>query len=218
MRVGVLGSGMVAVALADRMLELGHEVRMGSRVNGGPASTWAESTDQRASSGDFAGAAEFGELIINATAGASSLDALRQAGAQNLAGKVLLDVANPIGAVAGSGPVTLTVANTDSLAEQIQREFPTARVVKALNTMNCKVMVRPDVVPGQHVVFLCGDDTGAKQTVAQQLVSFGWPEARIIDLGPLVSARGTEAFLLIWLAIYRSLGKGEFNVAVEAGG
>lgn len=218
MRVGVLGSGMVAVALADRMLELGHEVRMGSRVNGGPASAWAESTDQRASSGDFAGAAEFGELIINATAGASSLDALRQAGAQNLADKVLLDVANPIGAVAGSGSVTLTVANTDSLAEQIQREFPTARVVKALNTMNCKVMVRPDVVPGQHVVFLCGDDTGAKQTVAQQLVSFGWPEARIIDLGPLVSARGTEAFLLIWLAIYRSLGRGEFNIAVEAGG
>lgn len=213
MRVGVLGSGMVAVALADRLLELGHEVRMGSRVTGGPASSWAESGGERARSGDFAAAAEFGELVINATAGASSLDALRQASAQNLAGKVLLDVANPISAAEGSGPVT--VANTDSLAEQIQREFSAARVVKALNTMNCKVMVRPEIVPGEHVVFLCGDDNGAKQTVGQLLVSFGWPEARIIDLGGLVSARGTEAFLLIWLAIWRSLGQGEFNIAVE---
>lgn len=170
---------------------------------------------ERASGGDFSGAAEFGELLINATAGASSLEALRQVGAQNLAGKVLLEVANPINPSAGSSPLTLTVANTDSLAEQIQREFPAARVVKALNTMNCQVMVRPAIVPGEHVVFLSGDDTVAKEAVAGLLESFGWPERRVIDLGGLATARGTEAFLLIWLAIWRALGQGEFNIAIE---
>lgn len=215
MRVGVVGSGMVGEALADRLLELGHEVRMGSRTADGPALRWAQRAGERASAGDFAEAAEFGELVINATAGANSAEALRQAGEQNLAGKVLLDVANPINTAGGSGPVTLTVANTDSLGEQIQREFPAARVVKALNTMNCSVMVRPETVPGEHVVFVAGDDAEAKRTIAELLKSFGWPNSRIIDLGPLVSARGTEAFLLLWLPLWRSLDQGQFNIAIE---
>jgi predicted dinucleotide-binding enzyme len=214
MRVGVLGSGMVGTAIADRLLELDHEVRMGSRSDRGPAAAWAQRSGRKASAGDFAGAARFGEIVINATAGERSLEALEAAGADSLEGKVLLDVANPIEAHAG-GPVTLSVANSDSLAEQIQRTFPGARIVKALNTMNCSVMVRPELVPGEHVVFVSGDDDRAKQTVTELLRSFGWPAERIIDLGGLASARGTEAFLLLWLPLWQSLGHGNFNIAIN---
>jgi len=216
MRVAVLGSGTVGQTLAERLLQLGHDVRMGSRKAAGPAQQWAERAGVRASAGDFADAAEFGELIVNATAGARSLDAIRQAGARNLAGKVLLDVANPIGIGGGGGGVTLTVANTDSLAEQIQREVPAARVVKSLNTLNATVMVNPELVPGAHVLFLSGDDPHAKQTVRDLLASFGWPAERIIDLGALATARGTEAYLLIWLAMWRSVGHPQFNIAIES--
>lgn len=216
MRVGVLGSGMVGQALADRLLELGHEVRMGSRVADGPAASWAARAGERASGSDFSGAAQFAELVINATSGSGSLQALRQAGGSSLAGKVLLDVANPIAAERDAGGnMILTVANTDSLAEQIQREFPSARVVKSLNTMNCAVMVRPEIVPGDHVVFVSGDDAEAKLTIVDLLGSFGWPAERIVDLGPLVTARGTEAYLLTWLAIRQALGNGQFNVAIR---
>jgi 8-hydroxy-5-deazaflavin:NADPH oxidoreductase len=217
MRVAVLGSGMVGQAIASRLVELDHEVRMGSRTAGGPAADWALQAGETASAGDFADAAAFGELIVNATAGAVSLAALQQAGKANLAGKTLLDIANPIDSSRGDGPVTLTVANTDSLAEQIQRAFPSVQVVKALNTMNSAVMVHPEIVRGDHVVFLSGDHERAKQAVAGVLASFGWPAERIIDLGALATARGTEALLLLWLAVWRTVGAGQFNFAVNRG-
>ncbi len=214
MRVGVLGSGMVGQAIGSRLLESGHQVCMGSRSVDGPASGWARDAGERASAADFQGAASFGELLVNATAGAVSLQALRQAGGENLVGKVLVDIANPL-AGAETGPVTLTIANTDSLAEQIQREFPLARVVKTLNTMNCSVMVRPDEVPGDHVVFLSGEDQQAKHATSELLGSFGWPAARIVDLGGIETARGTEAFLLLWLPLWQTLGSGRFNIAIH---
>jgi predicted dinucleotide-binding enzyme len=156
MRIGLLGTGMVGHALADRLAQLGHQVRMGARdPDNEAADAWATQAGPNASAGDFADAASFGELVINATAGASSLAALDQATAGALAGKVLLDVANPL--KQAGGETTLTVVNDDSLGEQIQRAFPDARVVKALNTMNCQVMVRPALVPGEHVVFVCGE-------------------------------------------------------------
>ncbi len=213
MRFGILGSGVVGRTLGSRLVEVGHDVRMGSRTDPGPTQ-WAAALGRGASASDYAGAATFGELIINATPGAVSLDALAQAGAANLAGKVLLDVANPIDPAASEGQVALSVANTDSLAEQIQHAYPAVHVVKALNTMNCALMVRPDTVPGEHVVFVSGDDPGAKAKVVPVLESFGWPAARIFDLGGLTTARGTEAFLLLWLAIRQTLGQGEFNIAI----
>ena len=151
---------------------------------------------------------------MNATAGSASLDALRQAGEANLADKVVLDVANPIDSSSGDGSVALTVANTDSLAEQIQRAFPSIRVVKALNTMNCAVMVDPGIVEGDHVVFVCGDQATAKAQAVHLLEAFGWPPQRIMDLGGLAAARGTEAALLLWLAIWRTLGTGNFNFGI----
>lgn len=216
MRIGILGSGSVGRTLGSRLVDVGHEVRMGSRTDAGPTE-WASAAGRHASASDYAGAASFGELIINATPGAVSLQALVQAGAKNVAGKVLIDVANPMAPVSDHGQVALSVANTDSLAEQIQRDHPTVRVVKALNTMNCAVMVRPNTLPGDHVVFLSGDDPEAKGQVARLLESFGWPSARIIDLGGLATARGTEAYLLLWLAIQHALGEGEFNIVIARG-
>jgi len=202
MKIAVLGTGMVGRTLAAKLAELGNEVQVGSRSAGEGKVVFAE-------------AAAFGELVINATAGGASLEALGMAGADNLAGKVLLDVANPLDFSAGMPP-TLTVCNTDSLGEQIQREFPDARVVKSLNTVNADVMVDPDIVPRPHNLFLCGNDDGAKAQVGELLQSFGWAAEELLDLGDISAARGTEMFLALWLRLYGAFGTGHLNVRVVA--
>jgi hypothetical protein len=138
---------------------------------------------------------------------------LELAGEENLAGKVLIDIANPLDFSQGRPPF-LFVSNTDSLGEQIQRRFPQTRVVKALNTMNCQVMVDPSRVPGEHDVFLCGEDAESKRQVAELLESFGWPGSRIRDLGGISSARGTEMYVALWLRLWGAVGTGDFNIAV----
>src|SRR4051794_12624463 len=136
MRIGVLGTGVVGRTLAGKLVELGHEVRMGSRQAGNEvALEWVQSAGENASEGAFADAAQFGELVINATAGGASLEALGAAGAENLAGKVLVDVANALD-FSGGPPPLVGVSIDDSLGERIQAAFPETRVVKALNTMN----------------------------------------------------------------------------------
>jgi 8-hydroxy-5-deazaflavin:NADPH oxidoreductase len=199
-RIGVLGTGMVGSTLAGKLRELDHEVRVGSR-------------DGSKGDGTFAEAAAHGELVLNCTAGAASLQALEQAGEQNLAGKVLVDVGNPLD-VSG-GTVTLTVCNDDSLGEQIQRRYPSARVVKALNTVNARVMVDPGSVPGEHDVFLCGDDDGAKAQVRGLLESFGW--RNVVDLGGIEGARSLEMYLLFWLRLRGATGTPFVNVHVVHG-
>jgi predicted dinucleotide-binding enzyme len=203
MRVGVLGTGIVGKTLSAKLRDIGEDVRVGSR-----------SADNPDSDGTFADAAAFGELVINATAGTASLQALEAAGADNLAGKVLLDVANPLDASKGFPP-TLAVCNDDSLAEQIQRGFPDARVVKSLHTVNADVMVRPGIVPGDHQMFVAGDDDEAKQTVREMLESFGWPTDRILDLGGIRAARGTEMYLPLWLGLFQAVGTPRLNIAVH---
>lgn len=215
MRVGVLGTGMVGTALATRLVEVGHDVVMGSRTPGNEkAVAWARTHPERAAAGTFAEAADHGEVVVNATAGTASLAALRAAGAENLAGKVLVDVANPIAQYAPA--IRLDPVGEDSLAEQIQRAFPDARVVKTLNTMNCDVMVRPDTVPGEHDVFLAGDDAAAKEVVRSILQEFGWPETSVRDLGGVAAARGLEMYLVLWLGLMTSLGRSDFNIRVVA--
>jgi hypothetical protein len=209
MRIGVLGTGVVGETIATRLVGLGHEVRMGSReATNEKASAWASRFDTGASHGTFADAAEFGELLFNCTSGGASLTALRAAGAENLSGKTLVDVANPLDISKGFPP-SLTVCNTDSLSEQIQREFPDAKVVKTLNTMNAAIMVNPALVPSMHDVFLSGNDADAKEQVRTLLQSFGW--TMIIDLGDITTARGAEMLLPIWLRLLGAFGSPNFN-------
>jgi len=214
MNIGVLGTGVVGQSLATKLTELGHTVTMGARrADNETARQWTESGHENARQGTFADAAALGELVVNCTAGAASLAALEAAGEENLSGKVLLDVANPLDFSRGMPP-RLSVANTDSLGEQIQRRFPEARVVKALNTINHQVMVEPHRVPGGHDVFVCGNDEAAKSEVRELLESFGWPRDTIHDLGDLTAARATEGYLPLWLRLMGRLGTADFNIRV----
>jgi 8-hydroxy-5-deazaflavin:NADPH oxidoreductase len=225
MKIAVLGTGMVGQALAGKLSALGHEVTVGTRdveatlarteldyLGNPPFAVWQEE-HPRVGLTTAADAAAEAELIVNATNGEGSIAMLELAGEENLAGKVLIDIANPLDFSQGRPPF-LFVSSTDSLGEQIQRRFPQARVVKALNTMNCQVMVDPARVPGAHDVFLCGEDADAKRRVAELVESFGWPAARIRDLGGISSARGTEMYVALWLRLWGTVGTGDFNIAV----
>lgn len=215
MRIGILGTGIVGQTLGRKLVQLGHQVTMGSRsATNEKAAKWVAEAGAGASSGTFADAAAGADLVLNCTGGNVSLDALRQAGAKNLAGKVVIDVSNPLDFSRGFPP-TLTVCNTDSVAEQIQREFPDVKVVKSLNTMNAGVMVNPGLVPGEHDVFLSGNDAAAKATVAALLRSFGW--RNVIDLGDITTARGVEMILPIWLRLMGTLKTPQFNFHIAHG-
>src|SRR5215813_14893839 len=175
MNIAVLGTGMVGNAIATTLVKIGHHIMMGSRTaNSDAGQAWLRSVGGKAQCGTFAEAAAFGEIVFNCINGANALVALRQAGAANLRGKILIDVANPLDMSTGMPP-SLTVCNIDSLGEQVQREFPDTRVVKALNTVNCEVMVNPSLVPGDHNLFVCGNDAAAKDQVTTWLCEwFGW--------------------------------------------
>jgi len=212
MKIGVLGTGTVGQTIAGGLAARRHEVKMGAREAGNEkAAAWAKAAGARASHGTFSDAAAFGEVVFNCTNGAASLAALRAAGATNLAGKVIVDVANPLDFSKGMPP-TLFTAQGDSLAEQIQREFAQARVVKALNTINANVMVHPEKVPGESDLFVCGNDTEAKKRVVALLTEFGWKS--VIDLGDVTAARGMEAYLLLWLRLWETLKTPQFNVRI----
>jgi predicted dinucleotide-binding enzyme len=214
MKIGVLGTGTVGQTLGGKLVSLGHEVMMGSRqADNEVAVAWTESAGGSASQGTFADAAAFGETVVNATNGATSLEALKAAGPDNLNGKVVIDVTNPLDFSAGLPP-TLTVGNTDSLGEQIQREFPEAKVVKTLNTMSSDVMVEPSLVPGSHTVFVAGEDADAKAQVRSLLQDFGWPAEDILDLGSIAAARGTEAYVTLWLRFWAATGTRTLNIKV----
>ena len=212
MKIGILGTGMVGKTIASKLVELGHEVRMGSRAAGNEnAVAWATEAGEGASEGAFADAAGFGEIVFNCTAGVASLDALKAAGDTNLAGKLLIDVANTLDFSQGMPP-SLSVCNTDSLGERIQRAFPATHVVKALNTVNCDVMVEPARVPGEHIVFVCGNDAEAKEKAVRLLSEFGWRVERVLDLGDITAARSTEMYLPLWLNLMGQLGTLHFNI------
>jgi predicted dinucleotide-binding enzyme len=204
---------MVGQIIGSKLIQLGHEVKMGSRTaDNEKAAQWVKANGVRASQGTFADAAAFGEILFNCTAGMASLDALRMAGPANLKDKILIDIANPLDFSKGMPP-TLAICNTDSLGEQIQRAFPDVKVVKTLNTMNCNIMVNPSLVPGEHDVFICGNDAEAK-TIATQILKdwFGWKS--VIDLGDITNARGTEMLLPIWIRLWGVFGHANFNFKI----
>ncbi|QFG22728.1 NADPH-dependent F420 reductase [Actinomadura sp. WMMB 499] len=212
MKIAVFGTGDVGRCLATRLAGLGHDVVLGSRTADNPAAAaWAAEHGGR--HGTFADAAAHGELVVNATGGTVSLDALTAAGAANLDGKVVLDVSNPLD-FSGGFPPALAVPAEGSVAEQLQGAFPGARVVKALNTMHNALMVDPSRVDGPHNVFVCGDDDGAKADVAGLLRSFGWTGERILDLGGLAAARELESLVLLWVRLSGVLGTADLNFAI----
>lgn len=214
MKIGIFGTGGVGRTIGCRLVELGHEVRMGSRTADNEAATaWAEEAGERASHGTFADAAAFGDLLVNATSGGASVEAIGTAAPGALSGKVLLDIANPLDFSNGFPP-TLSIKDTDSLAEAIQGAFPELRVVKSLNTMTADVMVRPSQLGGSHDVFVSGDDDDAKASVVALLGEIGWPAGDIVDLGDLSTARGAEMYLPLWLRLMNAQGTPAFNIKV----
>lgn len=225
MKIGILGTGIVGRVIGAKLVELGHDIALGTRdVN----ATLARTTPDGMGSPPFAvwhkdnaqvklltlaGAAAHGEIIFNCTSGGATVEALHLAQAANLAGKLLIDLSNPLDFSKGMPP-TLTVCNTDSVGEQIQRAFPHVKVVKTLNTVTASLMVNPGQIGGgDHDVFVSGNEAGAKaQTIDILRGWFGWKN--VIDLGDITTARGTEMYLPIWLRLWGALGTGLFNVKI----
>ncbi len=223
MDIAVLGTGTVGQALAGALSRLGHSVVVGTRdpqetlartepdgMGNPPFAAW------QAQHGDvalatFAEAAAGAELVVLAGNGFAALDMLTAAGADHLAGKVVLDISNPLDFSAGFPP-SLFVKDTDSLGERLQRAFPQARIVKSLNTLTAALMVEPKLLGQSTTVFVSGDDADAKATVTRLLTEFGHDD--VIDLGGIETARGTEMLLPLWLRTMGALGTGMFNIKV----
>ena len=222
MKIGVLGTGIVGQTIAEKLNQLNHQVIIGTRdvknllAKTGPdrfgRSSFSEWNKKNSGIklGTFSDAAAFGELIVVATNGMGTMPALEAAGNKNLSDKIILDISNPLDFSKGMPP-SLFISNTDSLAEQIQRTYPEAKVVKSLNTMNAYVMVNPSLLPGDHIVFLNGNDASAKDGVKKLLMSFGWKDKNIFDLGDITAARGAEQILPLWIRIMSTLKTGQFN-------
>ena len=219
---------MVGQTFAERLTALGYSVTIGTRniaqtmaktepgpYGNPPFSDWLKAHETVALA-SFAEAAQQASVVVNCTSGNASVDVLKMAGEENLAGKLLMDIANPLDFSNGFPP-SLSVCNTNSLAEDIQRTFPSARVVKTLNTMNAYLMVNPAMLPGNHTVFVSGNDEAAKQETIEFLRAFGWQDPNIIDLGDLTTARATEMLLPIWTRLYGALKTPMFNFHINVG-
>lgn len=228
MKIGTLGTGVVGQTIAEKLVQLGHQVMMGTRDKqatlsktgkdnfGRPSfSKWLKN-NSKVQFGTYSEAASFGELLVNATSGTGSIEALKLAGENNLANKILLDISNPLDFSKGMPP-TLTICNTDSLGELIQRTFPEAKVVKSLNTLTSYLMVNPGLLPDSTNIFMNGNDSGAKAEVRKLLSSFGWNDKDIIDMGDITTARGTEQILPIWVRLWGTLQTPMFNFKIVVG-
>lgn len=228
MKIAVFGTGNVGQTLASKLSNLGYEVMIGTRdVNesrerkspdmyGNPGfGTWI-TENKKIKLGTFAGAASFGEMIINATSGGSSLKAFRSAKKDDLAGKIIIDIANPLDFSKGAPPCLIPeLSNTNSLGEELQKEFPEAKVVKTLHTMWCGLMVNPGMIGGgDHINFLCGNEKSSKTEVKNLLKKLGWKEESLVDLGDITNSRGTEAVLPIWLRVWAVTKTGAFNFKI----
>jgi 8-hydroxy-5-deazaflavin:NADPH oxidoreductase len=219
MKIGILGTGMVGNALGTKLVQKGHEVTMGSRAaNNEAVQKWASSLGERARTATFRDAAVFGEIVISCTGGMHSMEALESVGAEPLRDKILIEVSNPL-QQDKDGSMILGFCNTDSLGERIQKVFPQTRVVKALNTVNCDIMIEPSRVPGDHNLFICGNDAAAKKQVTQYLSDwFDWKPDNIIDVGDITAARGTEMMMPLWMRLFQGvIGHPHFNWHIVRG-
>lgn len=214
MKFGILGTGMVGATIGTKLVQIGHNVMMGSRTPDNPKATeWAANNGSAATHGTFADAAAFGDIVFLCTAGSVSLEALRLAKPDNLRGKILVDVTNPLNFSQKSGPSLYIAGGMDSLSEQVQRTASGAYVVKALNMVTADVMVEPDKIGGSHDTFIAGNDDVAKTKVTTLLKEgFGWQNVH--DLGDLSGARAMEGYLLLWIRLWNRLGTPYFNIHI----
>ena len=214
LKYAVLGTGMVGNTLATKLASLGHEVRMGARTaHNEKAAAWAAENGELAGHGTFDDVARWADRVIFAVNGASILEVADAVTNSAVSGKTVIDVTNPLDTSNGMPPTLIAeLSNTTSAGEALQARLPEAKVVKTLNTMNHLIMVDPARIPGQHDVFLCGDDEAAKADVLTMLDEFGWTNP--IDLGPLVAARGTEGLMPFWLRMWGVVGNADFNYRI----
>ncbi len=222
MKIGIIGGGGVAQTFGAGLIALGHDVQLGirsvtpeelakDRAQAVPLAVWQTKSGGRVVT--IVQAAAHGDLVVNATSGGASLAALALAGAANLKGKVLIDIANPLDFSMGMPPFLIPAyAGPTSLGEQIQATYPDTHVVKAFNTIAAAVMVTPSLVPGAHDLFIAGNDAGAKSTVSDIAKALGWQH--IIDLGDIVGARASEALLPIWVRLWMTNGSSMHNLHV----
>lgn len=223
MKIAILGTGGVGKAFATRLSELGNEVMIGTRnvaatLEKKEAASFSEylSKNPTIKLATFADAATFGEMIILVSKGANTLDVIESAGAENMKGKVLMDITNPLDFSKGMPPSLIPeLSNTNSLGEEIQRRLPHTNVVKTLNTMWNGLMLNPMMINnGEHVNYICGNNQDAKNKVVSFLNTLGWKNESILDLGDITAARATEATLPIWLRIYGAKQSGAFNFKI----
>lgn len=215
MKIAVLGTGSVGTTVASKLIELGHEVMIGSRSNTNEkAIEFVNKFDKNASNGTFEEAASFGEIIFNCVKGEFAIEALHQAG-NGIINKILIDLSIPVDTKKGA-PLSLIpeLCNTNSLGEEIQKTFPNTKVVKTLNTMWSTLMMFPSMLKdGDHTNFICGNDEDAKNKVKNLLKEIGWKEESILDLGDITGSRGTEGLMPLWLRIWGAT-MGTFSIKV----
>jgi hypothetical protein len=214
--IGVLGTGIVGRTIATRLSELGVDVLVGARSAESASLDAFADVDVR--TGSFADAAAHADLLVNATNGVNSLPALESIGAEALTGKTVLDLSNELVPTEQGGFPVPTASAENSVGRRLQHAFPGTFVVKSLNTMNCTIMVDPSVVPGDHVVFLSGDDAGAKDRVRDLLALFGWRSEQMLDLGGIDTASGPEMMMSAWMSVTIARGQGasRFNWAINS--
>ncbi len=217
MRIGVLGTGMVGEAIAGKCVARGHQVMMGSRSAAGEGvRNWVTAAGKGARAGTFAEAASFGEMVFSCLRGDIALETVSAIDAAALSGKILVDVSNPLVPVEGEAFPSLKYGVDSSLGERIQAAFPETLVVKALNTLNCNVMVDPGRVAGAHDLFIAGNSNAAKKMVGDFLTdNFGWPPGSAIDLGDITNARATELLMPLWMRLWQSAGHADFNWRIQ---
>jgi predicted dinucleotide-binding enzyme len=216
MKIGILGTGVVGNTIGSKLVKLGHEAMMGSRTaDNEKGKEFVKANGNKASHGTFADAAKFGEVIFNCTSGGVSLNVLQLAGLANLKGKILIDVSNPLDFSKGMPPILVpSLSNTTSVGEAIQKAFPDVKVVKTFNTMNTNLMVDPSLIKGEHDVFICGNDEGAKTKVKEMLGWFGWKPNTTVDLGDITGSRGMEMILPLWVRLWGVYQSPNFNFRI----
>lgn len=221
MKIGIIGSGVVGQTLGTKLVELGHDVVIGTRDPKkldekknltGTLNEWLKTVNGKAKVATFQEAAQHGELLINATHGQISVEALKMAGVDKVGPKVLIDTANELD-FSGKGFPALS-SGTRSVAINIQNAFPNLKVVKSLNTIGANLMVNPKALKGgDHTIFMAGNDAGAKAQWAEILKAFGWTD--ILDLGDIQAAHGPEMLMAMWLVLYMSTKNGMIGVKIQ---